>query len=183
VDVDWEISQRREVRYDCSLTKTFTNTFTYTDENGETQTGTDENTGTDWDACHALEYNTDEYWEVWSVTAEFANCNERLQYDYDEVAARIEEEKQRAEDEGRDYDWRSYPGGPIIQTPYDDVGWMGDAYSYIDEDGNEVNQEGNRYGHRGQMDRCKAIGTLPTSFINNGNATVVNGTVVYDPSP
>ena len=183
VDVDWEISQRREVRYDCSLTRTFTNTFTYTDENGETQTGTDEYTGTDWDACHALEYNTDEYWEVWSVTAEFANCNERLQYDYDEVAARIEEEKQRAEDEGRDYDWRSYPGGPIIQTPYDDAGWMGDAYSYIDDDGNEVNQEANRWGHRGQMDRCKAIGTLPTSFINNGNATVVNGTVVYDPSP
>ena len=60
---------------------------------------------------------------------------------------------------------------------------MGDAYSYIDSDGNEVNVEANRWSHRGQMDRCKAIGPLPTLFINNGNASVVNGTVVYDPTP
>ena len=54
---------------------------------------------------------------------------------------------------------------------------------FFDGDGNEVTQEANRWGHRGQMERCKAIGTLPTSFINNGNASVVNGTVVYDPTP
>ena len=185
VDIDFEVSQRKEVRYDCSLTKIFTDTHTYTDENGETQTQTHEWEGTDWDACHALEYGTDEYWEVWSVTAEFANCNERLQADYDEFAARIAEEKQRAEDEGREYDWRPFPNGqgPLIQTPYDDPGWMGDAYSYIDDDGNEVNEPANRWGHRAQMNRCKAIGDIPTSLINNGNASVVNGTVVYDPTP
>jgi hypothetical protein len=27
------------------------------------------------------------------------------------------------------------------------------------------------------------IGILPTSFINGGNASVVNGTVVFDPTP
>ena len=184
-DIDFEVSQRKEVRYECSLTKIFTDTHTYTDENGETQTQTHEWEGTDWDACHALEYGTDEYWEVWSVTAEFANCNERLQADYDEFAARIAEEKQRAEDEGREYDWRPFPNGqgPLIQTPYDDPSWMGDAYSYIDGDGNEVNEPATRWGHRAQMNRCKAIGDIPTSLINNGNASVVNGTVVYDPTP
>jgi len=34
-----------------------------------------------------------------------------------------------------------------------------------------------------EKDRCKTIGVLPTSIINGGNASVVNGTVVYDPTP
>ena len=31
--------------------------------------------------------------------------------------------------------------------------------------------------------RCKTIGDIPTSLINGGNASVVNGNVVYDPTP
>ena len=34
-----------------------------------------------------------------------------------------------------------------------------------------------------EQDRCKAIGPLPTEIINGGNASVVNGTIVYDPTP
>jgi len=54
-----------------------------------------------------------------------------------------------------------------------------------DENGEEVTEYNppNRYGHRGQMNRCKAIGPLPTSIINGGNASVVNGDVVFDPTP
>jgi hypothetical protein len=51
--------------------------------------------------------------------------------------------------------------------------------------GNEVVEEfaANRWGHRGQIARCKTIGDIPTSLINGGNASVVNGDVVYDPTP
>lgn len=178
-DVDWEISQRKETYYDCNLTTTFTNTHTYIDENGDEQTETHEWEGTDWEACHELEYNTDEYWEAWTIRAEFDNCTERLQYDYDQKAAEIARWIQEAAERGDEYD------GPA--TPYDDPNWMGDAYTntYIDQNGNEVVEEypANRWGHRGQMNRCKAIGVIPTNLINGGNASVVNGETVYDPTP
>jgi hypothetical protein len=68
---------------------------------------------------------------------------------------------------------------------------MGDAYTntyeMVDENGETqtITEEypANRYGHRAQMSRCKAIGTIPDSLINNGNASVVNGDTVYDPTP
>lgn len=183
VDVDWEISQRKEVYYDCNLTKIRTETNTYIDGDGNEQTETYEFEETDWEACHALEYNSDEYNAAWSVTAEFNNCNERLQYDYDQRAAQIAEDKARAEEEGREYD------GP--DTPYDDPGWMGVAYTntyeMVDENGDTVTiteeNEANRWGHAAQMERCKAIGVIPTNLINGGNASVVNGETVYDPTP
>ena len=69
----------------------------------------------------------------------------------------------------------------------EDAGWMGDAYTntYIDENGNEIVEEyaANRWGHRAQMCRCKSIGDIPDSLINGGNAAVVNGDTVYDPTP
>ena len=57
--------------------------------------------------------------------------------------------------------------------------------TYIDENGNEVTEfiEANRWGHAAQMESCKAIGVIPTNLINGGNASVVNGEVVYDPTP
>ena len=179
VDVDWEISQRKEVYYDCNLVRIRTETHTYIDGDGNEQTETHQWEETDWDACHALEYGTDEYNAAWSVRAEFDNCNERLQYDYDQRQSEIDEDKARAEEDGREYD------GP--NTPYDDPGWMGVEYTntYIDENGNEVNEfnEATRWGHAAQMERCKAIGVIPTSLINGGNASVVNGVTVYDPTP
>ena len=179
VDVDWEISQRKEVYYDCNLTRIRTETHTYTDENGNEQSETHEWEETDWDACHALEYGSDEYNDAWSIRAEFNNCNERLQYDYDEYADRIAEDKARAESEGYEYNG--------FDTPYDDPGWMGIEFTttYTDENGNEVTETipANRWGHAALMERCKAIGVIPTSLINGGNASVVNGEVVYDPTP
>jgi hypothetical protein len=68
---------------------------------------------------------------------------------------------------------------------------MGEAYTntyeMVDEDGNTITvteeNEANRWGHAGQLARCKTIGSIPTSLINGGNASVVNGEVVYDPTP
>jgi hypothetical protein len=180
IDVDWEISQRKDEYRDCNITKTVTETVTYTDSEGNQQTDTYEYEQVDWEACNALEYGTDEYNAAWSIRASFDNCNERLQYDYDQRAEQIARDKARAEEEGSEYT------GP--QTPYDDPGWMGDAYTNTFYDynlGEEVTEEvpANRWGHRGQMERCKAIGPLPTSIINGGNASVVNGEIVFDPTP
>ena len=52
------------------------------------------------------------------------------------------------------------------------------------EDMVEGSEFGDWYtGHLQDLERCKTIGVLPTSIINGGNASVVNGTVVYDPTP
>jgi hypothetical protein len=178
-DVDWEIAQREETYYNCTLTYERTETYTYIDGNGDTQTQTNTFTETDWEKCNELEYGSDEWLAVWEVEATFKNCDERVQYDYDRRASEIARDKANAEASGGEYD------GPA--TPYDDPGWMGDEYTstYQDENGNEVTETipAYRYGHRGQMARCKTIGDIPTSLINGGNASVVNGNVVYDPTP
>ena len=41
-DVDWEIAQREEVRWACSLTKIRTETYTFIDENGNEVTQSEE---------------------------------------------------------------------------------------------------------------------------------------------
>ena len=178
-DVDWEIAQRKDAYYDCNLTYERTETYTYVDDNGDTQTQTNTFTETDWDSCNALEYGTEEYDAAWSIVAEFNDCTERNQYDYDQRAQGIADDRANQEQNGGEYT------GPA--TPYDDKGWMGDEYTntYTDENGNEVTETiaANRHGHRGQLARCKTIGSIPTSLINGGNASVVNGTVVYDPTP
>ena len=182
-DVDWEIAQRKDAYYECSLTKTVTYTSTYIDGDGNEVTQTDEYEETDWEACHELDHGTPEWEAVWTVTAEFNDCSERNQYDYDQRAAEIARDKADAAERGDEYT------GP--NTPYDDPGWMGEAYTntyeMVDEDGNTITvteeNEANRWGHAGQLARCKTIGSIPTSLINGGNASVVNGEVVYDPTP
>lgn len=150
-DVDFEISQRTDIWYECSLTKEYTNT--YTDGDGNTQTDT--YTDTDWDACHALEWGSAEWAEVWSVSQTFNNCDERIQYEKDQRDAQIAQNKAETEANGGTYE------GP--------ASWA--------EDENFL------ANFQADMDRCQSIGPLPTSIINNGNASVVSGTVVYNPTP
>lgn len=177
VDVDFEISQRKETYFKCILTKTRVETYT----DGDGNEWTDEFIETDHDACNAIPWNTEEYWEAWEIEAEFNNCSERLQYDYDRRAAEIDEQKARAQEEGWEYD------GP--DTPYDDPWFMRDTeftYSYYNPEtgqDEEATMMPDRYGHAGMMERCKTIGNIPTDLINNGNASVVNGNTVYDPTP
>jgi hypothetical protein len=161
-DVDWEIAQREETYYDCNITKIRTETYTYIDGDGNEVTQTNEFEEEDWEKCGELEYGSPEWEEAWDVRVTFKNCNERIKYDYDQEAERIAEDIARAQAEGYEYT------GPA--TPYDMPWFMGDAYTntYTDEDGNEVVEEfaANRWGHRGQIARCKTIGDIPTSLIN-----------------
>ena len=178
-DVDWEIAQREETYYDCNITYIITETYTYTDADGNEVTETNEFEETDWEKCSELEYGSPEWEEAWEARITLKNCNEKIEYDYDQEAARIAENRARDEADGFEY------AGPA--TPYDNPWFMGDAYTqtYTDENGNEVVEEipANRWGHRGEIARCKTIGDIPTSLINGANASVVNGETVYDPTP
>ena len=130
---------------------------TYTDSDGNTYTDTD------WDACYALDPEDDEatYNDVWTLLESFADCRAYNDYKYQNMLNMISEQKARALAEGFDYYGPSSP-----------------------EDMVEGSEFGNWYtGHLQDLERCKTIGVLPTSIINGGNASVVNGTVVYDPTP
>jgi len=116
---------------------------------------------TDWDACYALDEDDPSYNDVWILTDTFADCKERNDDDYRYVTNLIEEEKARALSEGREY---TGPNSP--EDLVDGSDW-GNWYTY----------------HLRELKYCKTIGVLPTSIINGGNASVVNGTVVYDPTP
>ena len=98
---------------------------------------------------------------VWTLSATYADCKAYNDYSYQLMANEINEQKAQAIAGGFDYT------GPL--TPEDMVAGsdFGDWYDY----------------HSAQVDRCKTIGVLPTSIINGGNASVVNGIVVFDPTP
>ena len=111
-------------------------------------------TGTDWDACYAIDEDSSEWAEVWTLKNTWNSCQERVDYWFDERQEQINI------DIANSGGIQNY-GGPL--SPYDDEGWM-------------------EWWQR-EQDRCKAIGTVPTTLINGGNASVVNGTVVFDPTP
>jgi hypothetical protein len=128
---------------------------TYTDSDGNTYTETD------WQACYELDPDDASYGDVWTLTQSFKDCKAYNDYNYQQIVDYIEEEKARAAADGREWDGPNRP-----------------------EDLVEENGFGNWYtGHLEDLERCKTIGVLPTSIINGGNASVVNGTVVYDPTP
>ena len=116
---------------------------------------------TDWEACYALSPDDSTYNDVWTLTASYADCNVYLDAQYREAQDRIDASKAEAVAGGYEY------GGPNSVTELVTGSEYGDFYSYWLK----------------EKDRCKTIGVLPTSIINGGNASVVNGTVVYDPTP
>ena len=128
-----------------------------------TRTDSDGNTITDidWDACYALSPDDSTYNDVWTLAASYADCNEYLEAQYKEVVDMISKSKADAVAGGYEY---SGPQSPTEMVTGSD---FGDFYTYWLSD----------------KDRCKTIGVLPTSIINGGNASVVNGTVVFDPTP
>jgi len=146
----WEVSERKESWWDCSIK--IERTFTYTDGDGNEQTDTYEDT--DWEACDAIDPDSPEWSEVWTETASFNNCQEKLDRWFDERAADIQR------DIANSGGIQNY-SGPM--TPYDDENWL------------EWFERESEY--------CKFIGSVPTTLINGGNASVVNGTVVFDPTP
>jgi|TARA_B110000881_G_scaffold183243_1_gene170375 hypothetical protein len=115
---------------------------------------------TDWDACYAIESDDSRYAETWILKQTWANCTLYLQYSIDEFTAMIQEWKAEAAAGGYEY------SGP--NTWQDDTNAEGSGFADYMNDA---------------LLRCKSIGVLPTSLINGGNASVINGTVVYDPTP
>ena len=128
-----------------------------------TETDSDGNSyeETDWEACYELDEDDPSYNDVWILTDTFADCKERNDDDYRYIANQIDEEKARAAADGREYNGPNSPEDLVEGSEF------GNWYTY----------------HLRELEYCKTIGVLPTSIINGGNASVVNGTVVYDPTP
>jgi len=148
-DVNFEISNRESSDYECSLTKEVD------DGNGGTRTETD------WDACYAVDPDSAQYAEIWTLVRTYKNCQERIDYQTDRETANIEAQKAAADAGGYEYTgpqrWQDMVAGS----------GFGDFADYINRD----------------QARCKVIGDLPTSIINGGEPSVINGEVVFDPSP
>ena len=145
-DLDWDIMQAKITWYDCSLTKTVTDT--YVDSDGNTQTETREET--DWDACYASEDPS-----IWSVRETFNDCSEVVTFYLNEIQGQID--SNIANDPN--YSGPTTADALIASEP-ENYAWI------IDESA-----------------RCQTIGPIPTTLINSGEAAVVNGDVVYDPTP
>ena len=137
--------------YQCSLTRTVS------DGDGNNYEETD------WEACYEIDYDDPSYNEIWTLDVSFKNCQERIDWEIDRVAAEIERIK-------NDFAAREevYFGPQTWDQLTIDNEW--EWYPYAEY----INTE---------QERCMTIGILPTSFINGGNASVVNGTVVFDPTP
>jgi hypothetical protein len=145
-DLDWDIMQAKVTWYDCSLTKTVTNTFV--DSDGNTQTETREET--DWEACNASEDPS-----IWSVRETFNDCSEVVTFYLNQIQENID--NSIANDPN--YSGPTTAAALIAAEP-ENYAWI------IDESA-----------------RCQTIGPVPSTLINSGEASVVNGDVVYDPTP
>jgi len=150
-DLNFEIMNQEVSYYQCSLTRTVS------DGDGNNYEETD------WEACYEIDYDDPSYNEIWTLDVSFKNCQERIDWEIDRVAAEIERIK-------NDFAAREevYFGPQTWDQLTIDNEW--EWYPYAEY----INTE---------QERCMTIGILPTSFINGGNASVVNGTVVFDPTP
>ena len=125
------------------------------DGNGGTRTETD------YDVCYALDRDSDEYAAAWTLVRSYTSCQGRIDYQISQVTAQINEQKQAAVDGGYDYNGPQSWQDMVAGSDY------GDFADYINRD----------------QARCKPIGSLPTELINSGEPAVINGDVVYDPTP
>lgn len=126
-----------------------------------TETGTDPEGNefsyetTDWEACDALPYGSAERDAVWSISNSFTSCSTWLDWEYNNIQDSIDQQKADAAANGATYE------GP--NTP-EEMG--GDWLTWYER----------------ERARCIPIGDVPTDLINGGNPSVINGTVVFDPT-
>ena len=148
-DLRFEVSVREEQWWQCSLTTT----ETFTDGDGNTY----ENEVTDWELCYSEEYIDDT--SVWTLDRSFKDCNGPIQWEKDRITGWIQEDIDRAAQNGEEYTgpttWEEY----IAQNP--------ENWEYLVQ----------------RIAECKTIGDIPTTLINGGEPSVVNGEIVFDPTP
>ena len=125
------------------------------DGNGGTRTETD------YEVCYALDRDSDEYAAAWTLVRSYTSCQGRIDWQIDQVTASINQQKQAAVDGGYEYNGPQKWQDMVAGSDY------GDFADYINRD----------------QARCKPIGSLPTDLINGGEPAVINGEVVYDPTP
>lgn len=123
-----------------------------------------------WD-CTYKTTRTDEYGNTWEEN-DWEKCNDAWDSDeaadifvktqvFDNCSARIDYEVNLWTE--RQAEWVS--NDPDYTPP---SSWQADPdMSWLVED----------------SERCEWIGTIPSTFINNGNPSVVNGEVIFDPTP
>ena len=154
-----DLLTNKDLRFEVSVREenwyqcSLTKTVTYTDGDGNTF----EQEETDWELCQTDEYINDT--SVWTLDQSFNDCNGPIQYEADRITSWIQEDIDNAAANGETYT------GPTT--------WQ----EYI-----ELNAENWQFLFE-RIERCMTIGNIPSSLINGGEPSVVNGEVVFDPTP
>jgi hypothetical protein len=154
-----DLLTNRDLRFEVSVREeqwwqcSLKKTVTYTDGDGNTF----EEEETDWDLCYSEQYIDDE--SVWILDRSFEDCNGVIQWEKDRITSWIEEDIARAAENGEEYTgpttWEEY----IAENP--------ENWEYLTQ----------------RIEECKTIGDIPTTLINGGEPSVVNGEIVFDPTP
>ena len=154
-----DLLTNKDLRFEVSVREenwyqcSLTRIVTETDGDGNTF----EREETDWELCYSEQYIDDT--SVWTLDQSFANCQEVIDWEAERITGWIEDDIAAAESNGVEYT------GPTTWQEYiaaDPENWQ---YLYD------------------RIDECKTIGNIPTTLINGGDPSVVNGDVIFDPTP
>ena len=154
-----DLLTNRDLRFEVSVREenqydcSLKKTVTYTDGDGNTY----DQEETDWDLCHSEEYIDDT--TVWTLVRSFANCTDAIAYETDRIQADLDQAKADTIANGGTWDgpntWQE-----LVEEEPENFEWL-----------------------TNRLSECKTIGTIPTFLINGGEPAVVNGEVVFDPTP
>jgi len=154
-----DLLTNRDLRFEVSVREeqwwqcSLTRTETFTDGDGNTF----ENEVTDWERCYSEEFINDD--SIWTLDRTFANCQEVVDYETNRIQSDLDEAIAQTEANGQVWD------GPTT--------WQ----ELVEEEPENFEWLTNR------ISECKTIGDIPTFLINGGEPSVVNGEIVFDPTP
>ena len=154
-----DLLTNRDLRFEVSVREeqwwqcSLTTTVTYTDGDGNTY----EQEDTDWELCHSEQYINDT--SVWTLDRSFPNCQAVIDYEIDRLQADIDRQKAETIANGGTWDGPNTWQEQVEQNP--------EGYKWLTD----------------RIAECKTIGDIPTSLINGGEPSVVNGEIVFDPTP
>ncbi len=154
-----DLLTNRDLRFEVSVKErswydcSLKTTVTYTDGDGNTY----EQEETDWELCHSEEYINDT--SVWTLNRSFDDCQGEITYNTDNIQSDINRRIEDAAANGETYTGPTTWQELVEQEP--------ENYEWLTR----------------QIEECKTIGNIPTTLINGGNPSVVNGEIVFDPTP